>query len=107
MSKGPWPARVLLVFAALMGGSCVSLEQAAPRAETLPAQARMGSPAQLAQGREIYVTKCAKCHSVEPVRKYPAEKWQHQILPEMEEETKLSASEVAAVRAYVMSVLRS
>ncbi len=107
MSKGPWPARVLLVVAALLGGSCVSLEQAAPPVATLPLAVRAGSASQLEQGREIYVTKCAKCHQVEPIRNYPRSQWEHEILPDMAEETKLSAGEAAAVRAYVMSVLSS
>jgi mono/diheme cytochrome c family protein len=105
MNKGSWPARALLVVAALTGGSCASLEQAAPLVETLPAHARIGSASQLAHGRDIYITKCAKCHSVEPVRKYPREQWVHEILPEMAEETNLTAAEDAAVRAYVLSVL--
>jgi mono/diheme cytochrome c family protein len=107
MIPNAWPARALLLMAALSGGSCVTLDQMAPRVEALPTQARLGSAAQLAQGRDIYITKCAKCHSPEPVRKYPASQWESQILPEMIEETNLSAAEGAAVRAYVMSVLRA
>ncbi len=105
MNKGPWPARVLLFIAALMGGSCVSLEQAAPPVAMLPASACSGPVGQLEHGREIYLTKCAKCHRVEPILHFPREKWVHEILPEMSEETKLNADETAAVRAYVMSVL--
>src|SRR4051812_9213369 len=105
MINGPWPARVLLMMAALSASSCVSLEQSAPRVEMLPPSARLGSETQLAQGRDIYLTKCAKCHQVEPVRNYPPSKWQHEILPEMTDQAKLSAAESAAVRAYVMSVL--
>lgn len=105
MSKGPWPARVLLVVAALMGGSCVSLEQAAPPVETLPLAVRAGSTSQLQHGRDLYITKCAKCHQVEPILHFPREKWVHEILPEMSEETNLDPAETAAVRAYVMSVL--
>lgn len=105
MSKGSWPVRALLVVAAFAGGSCITLEQAAPLVETLPAHARLGSASQLAHGRDIYITKCAKCHSVEPVHKYPREQWEREILPEMEEETNLDAAEAAAVRAYVLSVL--
>jgi mono/diheme cytochrome c family protein len=107
MSSDSWAARVLLVVAALSGGSCASLEQVAPPVESLAVQARTGSTGQLVQGREIYVTKCAKCHRVEPVRKYPANQWENEILPEMAEESKLTAGETAAVRAYVMSVLGS
>ena len=107
MNRVAWPAQLLLLIAALSGGSCVSIEQSAPLVETLPMSVRQGSASQLAHGRELYVTKCAKCHSVQPVRKYPRGKWEHEILPEMSEETKLSPTEVAAVRAYVMSVLNT
>lgn len=107
MNKGLWPARLLLLGAAVSGGACMSLEQAAPLVEALPMHARIGSSAQLEHGRDIYITKCAKCHSVEPVRKYPLSEWEHEILPEMNEETNLNAEEAAAVRAYVITVLKT
>ena len=87
--------------------ACVSLEQAAPPAETLPSRTGGTSAAQLRQGREIYVTRCARCHSVEPVRKYSRAHWERDILPDMAEETNLNASDAAAVRAYVLAVLDS
>lgn len=58
---------------------------------------------QLARGRIIYVTKCAKCHAPEPVQKYTRTEW-HQILPEMVEETRLNATDASAVMAYVESM---
>jgi mono/diheme cytochrome c family protein len=61
--------------------------------------------AQLLQGRDIYVTRCAKCHSVEPVINYSREKWVHEIIPDMAEETNLTTSETEAVKAYVLAVL--
>jgi hypothetical protein len=60
----------------------------------------------MSHGREIYVTKCAKCHKVEPIRNYSRPKWEQEILPDMAEESKLSAADTAAVRAYVLAVLR-
>ncbi len=107
MNKTSFPARMLLVVAALSGGACVTLEQAAPLVETLPPHLRTGTSSQLAHGRDIYITKCAKCHSVEPVEKYPLAQWEHEILPEMSEETKLTPEEAAAVRAYVLTVLKT
>jgi mono/diheme cytochrome c family protein len=80
----------------------VSIEQSAPPVVTLS-----GPTTQLSHGREIYVTKCAKCHKVEPVRNYSRTQWEQEILPEMNEEAKLSAGEAAAVRAYVMAALRT
>ncbi|MBL9142359.1 MAG: hypothetical protein JNM99_01645 [Verrucomicrobiaceae bacterium] len=58
---------------------------------------------QLARGRIIYVTKCAKCHAPEPVHNYTRAEWQ-QIMPEMVEETHLNPSDAAAVTAYVESL---
>lgn len=63
-----------------------------------------GSAPTLVQGRTIYVTRCAKCHAVEPVKKYSREQWKT-IIPDMAEETKLSPSETAAVAAYIHSIL--
>lgn len=102
MSWKSLPARALLLVAALSGGACVSLEELAPRVETLAAEP--GRAAQLDRGREIYVTKCAKCHSPEPVLKYSAAHWR-EIIVEMSEETKLDAAETEALRAYVFAVL--
>lgn len=62
-----------------------------------------GGSSQLARGRIIYVTKCAKCHAPEPVQNYTKAEW-HQIMPEMVEETHLNATDAAAVMAYVESM---
>lgn len=107
MNHKIFPARILLVVAALSGGACITLEQAAPPVASLPPHLRTGTTSQLALGRDIYITKCANCHSVEPVKKYPLAQWEHEILPEMSEETKLTPEESAAVRAYVLTVLKT
>ena len=60
---------------------------------------------ELTLGRRIYVTKCAKCHAPEPVKQYSHSQWQ-EIMPEMVEETNLSASDAAAVTAYVNWALK-
>ena len=52
-------------------------------------------------GREVYLTDCARCHSIEPISRYSAERWR-KILPRMARETKLDARREAAVEAYVM-----
>ncbi len=100
-------ARLVLILVTFSGSACVTLEQAAPLVETLNWKGLSSSPSQLTHGREIYITKCAKCHSVEPVHKYPEGKWVHEILPEMSEETKLNAAEAAAVKAYVLAALKT
>jgi mono/diheme cytochrome c family protein len=103
----PGLARIVLLAVTMLGAACVSLEVAAPPVEALPMTVSAGKQTQLAQGRLIYITKCAKCHSVEPVKKYPREAWEHEIIPEMAKETNLDAAETEAVRAYVLAVLRS
>lgn len=91
-----------VLFAALTLGlcSCQSLDQLAPPVASI--SARPSGP--LALGREIYVTKCTKCHSPEPVLKYSAAEWE-KIVPDMAEESKLTERQTAAVRDYVMAVL--
>jgi len=84
--------------------ACVSLEQAAPPVALLPTANGMAS-AKLALGRELYITKCAKCHSVEPVKDYSATEWS-KIMPEMAEKSKLNAAETEAVTDYVAAALR-
>lgn len=80
--------------------NCQSLNEAAPPVATAAPHAA----AQLEFGRNLYVTKCAKCHAPEPVRKYSVSKWE-ELIPEMAEETRLTPGETAAVRDYVMAVL--
>lgn len=107
MSRESSLARVLLLLAALSGGSCVSLEKAAPPVAMLATSVVSKNTAQLSSGRDIYVTRCIKCHSVEPVAKYSRVRWEQDILPEMAEETKLTVAESEAVKAYVLAVLAS
>lgn len=83
--------------------ACASLEQLAPPVATL--SSRKGAD-QLEHGRDIYITKCARCHAVEPVRKYSAAHW-GEIVPEMTDKSKLSPSEVAALQAYLEAVLKT
>ena len=99
-------ARTLLTLAVLAGAGCMTLEQAAPPVALLHPQAGGGNLTSLALGRDIYVTKCAKCHSVEPVTNYSLAKWD-EILPKMAEKTKLVTGEADAVRAYVFAVLKN
>lgn len=93
-----------LIAGCLSAGAtgCVSLEQIAPPVGALASSHSV----QVAVGRDLYITKCAKCHAPEPVIRYSAERWK-EIIPDMAEETKLTAEETAAVGAYVMAVLRA
>lgn len=83
--------------------ACVSLEQSAPPVEML---AGGGNHAALNTGRDIYITRCAKCHTVEPVTKYSLKEW-GEILPDMAERSHLSAADAQSVTAYVHEVLAS
>ena len=82
---------------------CMTLEQMAPPvgAEFLMVAAQRGmEQTTLEAGREIYLTDCARCHSVEPIGRYSAQYWR-EILPRMAEEAELDDAEAAAVDAYV------
>lgn len=107
MTLSPHLLRSTWLFAAVAGlSSCLSLEKAAPPVEQLRGKEGVAERFKLAQGREIYITRCAKCHSVEPVTKYSVQHWE-EVLPEMAEKTHLTAVEAESVRAYVLQVLRS
>ena len=106
------PARHPVVFAmAVVTGlatlpwfsGCMTLEQMAPPvgADFLMVAAQRGmEQTMLEAGREVYLTDCARCHSVEPIGRYSAEYWR-EILPRMAEEAELDDAEAAAVDAYV------
>ena len=52
----------------------------------------------------VYLQDCSQCHVPEPILAYSIEEW-GRILPEMIEETVLTASQEADLRLYVESVL--
>ena len=95
-------AFILAAASALLMSACQSLDQLAPPVAMLPAH----SSDELSLGRELYVTKCTKCHAPEPVLKYSAAEWE-KIVPDMAKDTKLSTRETAAVRDYIMAVLNN
>jgi hypothetical protein len=70
----------------------------------LEAQARsLGfNPDSLPQGREIFVTQCARCHASPEVHGYSVPQWER-ILPRMSRRAKLDADQESAVRAYVLA----
>lgn len=108
------PSRYLLAFrlSAIIListiAACMSLERMAPPVDG--AVAELGkegsySAQSLRRGREIYLTKCSKCHSIEPIERYPVEEWRR-ILPEMAEETSLGVDELADLRGYILTAHR-
>ncbi len=58
----------------------------------------------LQEGRHLYITSCARCHSPEAVTSYSRERW-NSILPRMSMKAALSPEEQLAVTEYVMTVL--
>src|SRR5687768_9621980 len=76
---------------------CMSLEEMAPPVAALGGGGGQ-SPESLSRGRHTYLTACAKCHTVEPIGRYSLDKWE-EILPEMSEESKLTAAEESDLRA--------
>ncbi len=82
---------------------CMTLEQMAPPvgADFLIVAAQRGmEQTTLELGREIYLSDCVKCHSVEPIGRYSADDWR-EILPRMSREAELADQRSAAVDAYV------
>lgn len=95
-----WLLNLLFSAASLGLTGCRSLDQIAP-----PVSVVVTHPNdKLSLGRELYVTKCAKCHAPEPILEYSASKWE-EIVADMAEETKLTDHETSAVHDYVMAVL--
>ena len=92
-----WRA-VAIALPTLILSACQSLDQIAPPVTAADPSGR------LHVGRDLYVTRCAKCHAPEPVTDYTKSEWE-KIIVEMSEETNLTEPETEAVRAYVMAVL--
>ncbi len=105
MASRSSPIQTLLLILAAFVSGCVSTEKAAPPVASFAVPPSGSKRAQLEQGREIYVTKCAKCHSPEPVHRYSPSRW-GDILVDMIDEAKLNSAESAAVRAYVFAALK-
>lgn len=82
---------------------CMTLEQMVPPVgeDFLVVAAQRGmEQTTLELGREIYLSDCVKCHSVEPIGRYSADHWR-EILPRMSREAELDDQRSAAVDAYV------
>ncbi len=108
LARRPWPKVAILpglVLAVLAG--CATLESMAPPVDTSLAEFGRTLDADLGQltlGRHVYITDCARCHSVEPINRYTQTQWR-KILPAMAAEAHLSPEKTQAVNAYVFSVL--
>lgn len=70
-----------------------------PAAPVIPA-APVFATADLEAGKNIYETKCARCHAVKPVEDYTADRWVG-ILRSMVPKAKLDSVQRAQLTAYV------
>jgi mono/diheme cytochrome c family protein len=106
--RGGRAAMVLLGANLLIGCVATSWDRVAPPVDVLAAGGMADVPGQraaLERGRMVYLVDCSSCHVPEPILAHSREDWKH-ILPEMIEETTLTAAEEADLRLYVESVLQ-
>ncbi len=97
-----------LVAAYSLCAGCMTLEQMAPPVGDpfVPVARNMELElSELVKGRDIYISDCVRCHSVEPISRYGVDKWKR-ILPRMIKDTKLDADEASAVSSYVFAAQR-
>jgi mono/diheme cytochrome c family protein len=64
--------------------------------------ARSRDAVSLAEGRQVYLSSCTRCHVAEPVRDYTASRWPG-IIADMSERARLSPAQERAVLAYVLA----
>ena len=89
---------LVCVCLTLVVTGCETAQQSAPPIATLlGAKASAGD---LAAGREIFVMKCTRCHSVQPIGKYSVARWRG-IVDDMSARANLSAAQKAQLLAYI------
>jgi len=83
---------------------CLTVEQMAPPVGPRFSSIAMTSAtrATLARGREVYLTDCARCHSVEPIDRYSMGRWRS-VIERMAPLSKLDESGTAALQAYILA----
>ncbi|MDG2021347.1 MAG: hypothetical protein P8J59_05310 [Phycisphaerales bacterium] len=107
LPRGAWVTIGSLVAVHFLGCAATSWDRVAPPVGTLALAGVGGMPdweEALERGRMVYLQDCSQCHVPEPILAYSIEEW-GRILPEMIEETVLTASQEADLRLYVESVL--
>ncbi|MEJ0102912.1 MAG: hypothetical protein WDO19_10290 [Bacteroidota bacterium] len=93
----------LSVFIVIIATAChKKAVPAATQAASAPAPSAVAAadPALIEAGKNIYTTKCAKCHPAKVVENYTADRWVG-ILKSMIPKAKLDDTEAAQVTAYV------
>jgi len=66
-------------------------------------QRRGVSTVALTRGREVYLSRCTRCHGLEPIDRYPARQWKDQIIPAMALRSHLSPDQTSDLEAYVLT----
>jgi len=84
--------------------SCLTVEQMAPPVTTEFSKTGINvvSLAALEQGREVYITDCTRCHSVEPINRYSVDRWRT-IIDRMGPESKLDETRTDMLRNYIIA----
>jgi hypothetical protein len=98
-----------LLCASAFLGACASAlpEPTSQDADFARTSYRDVSVEQLAQGRSIYVSRCAGCHVLKLPREVPAERWRHEV-DEMRQKrgVALTAAEAESIVRYLETVSR-
>ncbi len=84
---------------------CLTVGQMAPPVDpdfTRLATGTGVSRATLDVGREVYISDCARCHTIEPISRYTADRW-NDIISRMGARSKLDETRAEALRAYVLT----
>lgn len=77
-----------------------AVNEVKPPANTPPAAAVKMESAEVTAGKNIYTTKCARCHGVKKVDDYTVQQW-IPIMESMAPKARLDATEKTNVTAYV------
>jgi mono/diheme cytochrome c family protein len=88
----------LLSAAGLLLGGCRTLAEIAPPVSP----AMSGDPGALNSGRQVYLQRCASCHSLEAVDDYTPAEWA-ELLPEMNRKSKLNVTQAEQLHQYLLS----
>ncbi len=95
MSRG---ITAFLSAAGLLLGGCRTLAEIAP--PVVPAMS--GEISSLSSGRQVYLNRCASCHSLEAVDDYTPAEWA-KLLPEMNRKSKLNPLQAEQLHQYLLS----
>jgi cytochrome c5 len=93
------------IACALVALACASKMLPQPSEGQAAYATKSGKPStvnSLDQGRDLYILKCDKCHSLPTVQDHSPEKWD-KIMNKMKGEADLSAREDYLIRTYVVT----